>query len=488
VKSNPLYNRTREARLHVSTHDNFYRILLRPSILGYGIGRETPDRKMIVIPRWKRIATAIFEISREWSYASGRGAIRRRAAAVVAAIAALAAGPLAAENWPAWRGPNACGVSGETGLPETWSETQGVLWKAALPGAGISNPIVWDDHVFVTCSDGPKQDELHLICLARDDGQERWHLRLWGSAPTLYHATKSSMASPSPVTDGRHVFAFFGTGDVVCVDFDGRLVWQRSLASEYGAFENRFAASSSPLLYRDLLLLQCDHYGASYLLAIDQATGADCWKTDRPDAWLSWSSPQLAPTGGADEHELLVCGSHRLDAFDPLSGEKRWTVRGFARECVPTPVFAGGLIYATSGPNGLTFCVRPGGRGDVTDTHVVWTSPQGAPFVPSAIVVGDYYYLVDDKGIGTCLDARTGGRVWRKRFGGAFTASPVAGDGKLYFCDEAGGTLVIASGTKSYRELARNQLDEPIYASPAISQGKLFLRTAGHLVCVGAER
>jgi outer membrane protein assembly factor BamB len=296
------------------------------------------------------------------------------------------------------------------------------------------------------------------------------------------------MASPSPVTDGRHVFAFFGTGDVVCVDFEGGLIWQRSLASEYGAFENRFAASSSPLLYRDLLLLQCDHYGASYLLAIDKATGADRWKTDRPDAWLSWSSPQLAPTSDGELHELLVCGSHRLDAFDPLTGEKLWTVRGLARECVPTPLFAEGLIYATSGPNGLTFCVRPGGRGDVTDTHVVWTSPQGVPFVPSAILVGDYYYLVDDKGIGTCLDARTGQRVWRKRFGGAFTASPVAGDGKLYFCDEEGGTLVIASGTKNYRELARNQLDEPIYASPAISQGRLFLRTAGHLVCVGAER
>jgi hypothetical protein len=263
------------------------------------------------------------------------------------------------------------------------------------------------------------------------------------------------------------------------------LAWQRSLASEFGAFENRFAAASSPLVHDGLLLLQCDHYGASYLLAIDKATGADRWKADRPEAWLSWSSPQLAPTGREGQHELLVCGSHKLDAFDPLTGAKLWTVQGFARECVPTPVVGDGLIYATSGPNGQTICVRPGGRGDVTGTHVVWTSPRGAPFVPSAIVVGDYYYVADDKGIGTCLDRRTGEMVWRKRFGGAFTASPVAGDGKLYFCDEEDGTLVIASGMKSYRELAHNQLNEPMFASPAISQGRLFLRTTGHLYCIG---
>src|SRR6185437_1812636 len=179
-----------------------------------------------------------------------------RAAVSWAAIAIICwASRASAENWPGWRGPMRTGISGETALPLQWSQREGVLWKTGLPGSGISNPIVWEDRVFVTSSEGPQQDELRLICLARDDGRELWRLQLWGSAPTLYHATKSSMASASPVTDGEHVFAFFGTGDVVCVDFDGGLVWQRSLASEYGAFENRFAASSSPLLYHDLLLL-----------------------------------------------------------------------------------------------------------------------------------------------------------------------------------------------------------------------------------------
>lgn len=433
---------------------------------------------------------------------------------VLTAFAILfVSGRLHAENWPGWRGVSRTGVSAETKLPASWSEEKGVLWKTALPGSGISNPIVWDDRVFVTSSDGRDQDELHLICLSRDDGGEQWHLRLWGSAPTLYHPTKSSMASPSPVTDGENVFAFYGSGDVVCVDFGGGLVWQRSLAKEYGAFENRFAASSSPLLYGDLLLLQCDHYGPSYLLAVDKRTGANRWKVDRPDVWLSWSSPQLMPPAPAVdrahppastkrsralkskiapatdrvEDELLVCGSHRLDAYDPSTGEKLWTVGGMSRECVPTPVFGHGLIFATTGPNGQTICIRPGGRGDVTASHVVWSNVRGTPFVPSPILVGDYLYLVDDKGVGTCLDSTNGRMVWRKRLGGAFTASPVAGDGKVYFCDESGKTTVVEAETKKYRELAQNQLDESIFASPAISQGRLFIRTTGHLYCIGAS-
>lgn len=432
--------------------------------------------------------------------------------AALAAAAILLSSRAQAENWPGWRGAARTGVSDEKGLPLAWSEKQGVLWKVALPGSGISNPIVWGDRVFVTSSDGRNQDELHLMCLARDGGGEKWHLRLWGSAPTLHHPTKSSMASPSPVTDGEHVFAFYGSGDVVCVDFDGGLVWQRSLASEYGPFENRFAASSSPLLYRDLLLLQCDHYGPSYLLGIDKATGTNRWKTDRPNVWLSWSSPQLTPAtakAGGDppvtspnrpralktnvvpaatnaSEELLVCGSHRLDAYNPTTGEKLWTVGGMSRECVPTPIFGHGLIFAATGPNGQTVCIRPGGRGDVTASHVVWSNPRGAPFVPSPILVGDHLYLVDDKGVATCLDATSGHMTWRKRFGGAFTASPVAGDGKLYFCDESGKTIVVATDTNKYRELGRNQLDEAIFASPAISQGRLFIRTTGHLYCIGA--
>jgi outer membrane protein assembly factor BamB len=295
------------------------------------------------------------------------------------------------------------------------------------------------------------------------------------------------MASPSPITDGRHVYTFFGTGDVFCLDLAGRLVWQRSLADEYGAFENRFAASSSPLLFEDTLIVQCDHYGSSYLLAIDKHSGANRWKTDRPEVWLSWSSPVVVAGAAAGAFELVVCGSEKMDAFDPRDGSKLWTLTGMARECIPTPLAGHGLIYATSGPNGSTYAVRPGGRGDVTRSHVVWSSSRGNPFVPSAILVGDDYYLVDDHGIGTCLAAATGKTVWKKRFGGEFTASPVAAEGRVYFTSEAGATLVLRAGSEKYEELARNTIDEPVFASAAIAHGQFFLRGARHLWCLGGS-
>jgi outer membrane protein assembly factor BamB len=390
-----------------------------------------------------------------------------------------------AADWPGWRGPHRTGVTEDSGAPTTWSATEGVLWKTPLPGQGVSNPIVWGDRVLITASEGPQQAELLIVCLDTADGREHWRLPLWGTAPTLFHAEKSGMATPSPVTDGEHVYAFFGTGDVFCVDLDGRLVWQRSLADEYGAFENRFAVSSSPLLYGDLLILQCDHYGQSYALALDKASGENRWKTDRPECWLSWSSPLVVSATDENRDELVLCGSEKIDALDPLTGRPLWTMPGLAHECVPTPVVGHGLLYAVSGPNGATFAIRPGGHGDISGTHVAWTNDRGAPFVPSAILVGDYYYLINDQGIGTCLDARDGRQLWRKRFGGAFTASPVAADGRVYFVNEEGETLVLAASEPEYRELGRNPLGEPVYASPAIAGGRIYLRGVRHLYALG---
>jgi outer membrane protein assembly factor BamB len=293
------------------------------------------------------------------------------------------------------------------------------------------------------------------------------------------------MATPAPVTDGESIFAFFGTGDVFSLDMAGNLNWQRSLATEYGEFENRFGASSCPLLFDDAVILQCDHYGASYLVAIDKQTGANRWKADRPECWLSWSSPQLVPIDDGQRHELVVSGSHKVDGFDPTNGEKLWTVEGMARECIPTPVFGNGLVFAVSGPNNPTIAIRPGGRGDVTQSHVVWKNLRGAPFVPSAIVVGSQYFLVDDAGVGTCLDAQTGKPVWQKRFSGAYSASPIAADGKVFFTDETGTTLVVAAGKERFQEVSRNTVGEPVYATPAISQGRIFIRSAAHLFCIG---
>jgi outer membrane protein assembly factor BamB len=401
-------------------------------------------------------------------------------------VISVAVPPLAdAADWPGWRGPHRTGVTEDTGAPTTWSADEGAAWRVELPGQGVSSPVIWGDRVFVTAAEGPRQEELIVLALAAADGRELWRLRLWGTAPTLYNAEKSGMATPTPVTDGEHLFAFFGTGDVFCIDVDGRLVWQRSLADEYGAFENRFAASSSPLLYRDTLIVQCDHYGQSYALALDKATGANRWKADRPECWLSWSSPLVVAVEGEDRDELVLCGSEKIDALDPLTGRPLWTLPGMAHECVPTPVVGGGLLYATSGPNGTTYAIRPGGTGDISGTHVAWSNARGTPFVPSAILVGDYYYVVNDQGIGACLAAGDGRQLWRKRIGGAFTASPVAAEGKVYFVNEEGETLVVAAGVPRYEELARNPLGEPVYASPAISGGRIYVRGVRRLYALG---
>jgi outer membrane protein assembly factor BamB len=255
------------------------------------------------------------------------------------------------------------------------------------------------------------------------------------------------------------------------------------LAAEFGAFENRFGHTSSPLLYHNTLIVQCDHYGESYVLAMDTRTGRDQWRVDRPGTWHSWSSPQLIEGTSADDAEVILCAAERVDALRIRDGTAIWTVRGMQRECIPTPVVGHGLLYAVSGPKGTTLAIRPGGRGDVTDSHVVWSTHRGSPFVPSPVLWGDNYYVVDDRGIATCLDAHSGKLQWQKRLPGAFTASPIAGDEKIYFTNENGETIVVAGGA-TYRELARNSLPEAVYASGALSHGCLFLRTPQHLYCI----
>jgi len=409
-----------------------------------------------------------------------------------ACLAIILAGSLelTAQEWTQWRGPDRNGVQPEAAVPLAWSDTTNIQWKTPLPGMGISSPITWQSRIFIAAAERQRPDQLHLLCISRHDGSVLWHRRWWGTAPTRFHASKSSMASPTPITDGRSVYVFFGTGDLFCVDLEGNQKWHRSLATEYGKFENRFSATSSPLIYEDQVILQCDHYGPSYLVAIDRRTGKDTWKEDRPGKWLSWSSPQLIrvdkPGKGQPAAELVVTGSLSIDGLDPRSGTPLWTVGGMRRECIPTPVVAGNLLYAVSGPKGPSLAVRPGGRGDVTGTHVLWENPRGAPFVPSPILVGDYYYLVDDQGITTCLRVDNGERVWQKRLPGAYTASPVATGSHIFFTSESGETTVIKAHVSTYEEVRRNELGEAVFASAAMTSKQLLIRTTGHLWCIAS--
>jgi outer membrane protein assembly factor BamB len=386
-------------------------------------------------------------------------------------------------DWPGWRGPQGNGISADKDTPVNWSATAGVRWKVPLVGKGVGNPVIWGDRVFLTSSDGPRHDQLHLFCLDRRDGRARWHQTFWGTAPTLRHEQKSSMATPTPVTDGQHVWAFFGSGDLFCLDLDGNLVWCRSLAQEFEPFQNRFGMGSSPVLAGDRLLLQCDHWGQSYLLAVDKRTGKTLWKTDRAEH-VSWSTPLVVDVEGRPQ--LIACATFHVKGYDVETGRELWSAGGLTRECIPTPVAAGGLILVVSGLKGEALALRSGGRGDVTESHVLWRNGRGAPFVPSALLLDGLYYQVDDRGIGTCFDARTGDLVWQERLGGAFTASPVAADGKLYFIDEEGVTTVLRAG-REFERLSRNAIGEPVFASPAIASGELFIRGDRHLFCITSQ-
>jgi outer membrane protein assembly factor BamB len=336
--------------------------------------------------------------------------------------------------------------------------------------------------VFLTASDGRLNDRLHVYAYRRKDGNSLWHTRLFGSAPTDLYAP-GGMAVPTPTTDGKRLYALFGTGELVCLDFHGKPVWMRSLAQEYGPFRNRWGMGTSPVLVGDLLVVQVDHWGPSYLLGVDPKTGANRWKTDR-DASVNWSSPVAARVNGRTE--IIVVGTYRAKGYAPKDGKELWTVSGMHFQCIPSPVVSGDMLLAASGEG--TLGVRlDGGRGDLTKSHVAWRSKRGSPYVPSPVCYGGYFYLVDDKGWATCLNAATGKQVWKERMGRSFQASLVAGDGKVYYTDLEGGVTVVKAGPK-FQVLARNEVGEMVVASPAVSNGQIFLRGQKHLFCIQEKK
>jgi outer membrane protein assembly factor BamB len=384
-----------------------------------------------------------------------------------------------AGDWPGWRGPGGLGISDEKALPVKWSATQNVLWKVPLPGAGLSAPVVWGDRVFLTASDGRASDRLHVLCFDRNDGRTVWHTRLFGSASSEGEYPAGGMAVPTPATDGRRLYAVFGTGDLIALDCDGRPVWIRSLAQEYGPFRNRWGMAASPLLLDDLLVILVDHWGQSYLLGVDPKTGANRWKTNR-DAAVNWSSPLAVTVNGRTQ--IVVTGTNHVCGYDARSGQELWKVAGMQEQCIPSPVARGGTVYAVSGRKGMTLAI------DLHDAKpaVRWKSKRGAPYIPSPVCYGPYYYLLEDEGFGTCLDAATGAEVWRERLGGHYQASPLAAAGRLYYTNLDGVITVVQAGPK-FQVLAKNDLGESIAASPAPAHGRLFIRGEKHLFCVGAK-
>jgi len=429
---------------------------------------------------------------------------------------------LHAGDWPQWRGPSSNGISDESGLPVHWGSGEHIRWKAPLAGLGVSSPVIWGDKVFVTSQKGivpAQQGQMPL--LARDDqdlarqespiggrrnksnesngevsliveafrisnGAQLWKysIRATGEFPQLHE--KHNLATPTPVTDGKLVYAWFGNGQIVALDMSGGAVWSRHLGIEYSSFVTPWGHGSSPTLYKDMVLLLCDHADSSFLLALDKSTGKERWKVDRGKGRISHSTPLVVRGPGGDE--LIINSSERIDAYNPQNGDLLWYAGSQRQTPIPTPVFHEGVIYLVRGYRNSDFlAIKPGGRGDVSETHVLWRAATGASYVPSILYYDGLLYVTNEVGIVTCADAATGKTVWRQRLGGIFFASPVAADGKVYMVSETGETFVLRAG-RTAELLAKNEIDGRMLASPAISNGCLFLRADGTLYCIGLQK
>ncbi len=410
-------------------------------------------------------------------------------------------------NWFQWRGPFANGISDEEGLTVEWGPGLNILWKSALPGLGSSTPIIWDDSVFVTSqigngpvegrsqdfpdaiearrSDRPGKVQFIVQAFARTGGRLLWEHKLdaEGDLPAVH--TKHNLASPSCVTDGRLVYAWFGNGQLVALTLSGKLSWSRHIGKDYAPFEVLWGHGSSPVLYRDTLLLLCEHPGGAYLLALDKSDGRERWKSDRGKERRSYTTPFLVSSETVDE--LIINTSDRVEAVNPLNGEVLWYAGEPNRVPVPTPVFHDGVLYTSRGNFSSPYmAVRAGGRGDVSSTRVMWEVKTGAPYVSSLLYYQGLIYMATENGIVSCLDSATGETIWKDRFGGVFTSSPVAAEGHVYLVNEAGETFVLEAGREK-KVLARNRIPERTLASPAISHGQIFLRTDEHLIAIGRQ-
>ena len=428
------------------------------------------------------------------------------------AVAGVGARAAADANWPQWRGPEGSGISAERGLPEDWAENKNVRWKTPLPGKGHSSPIVWGKRVFVTTAiEGPvvpgakaaqhkingqewkhpdsvgadRKHTFKVIALDRDTGRVVWEQTAWEGTPYDDRHRKSSYAASTPATDGQRVYAFFGSEGLYAYDYNGKLAWKADLG-KLGTVG--MGTGTSPVLFRNLVIVQADEEDGknSSIVALDKKTGKQVWRTPRK-VQVSWATPLLVNTG--KRVELIASGTESVVSYDPATGKELWRSKGVESNAIPSPVASSGrdmVIVSAGFPAKIAYAIRLGAAGELKDADIAWKYAKGTAYVPSPILYGDYLYLLTDKGVMTCLDARTGevkyegGRV---PVPATFTASPVAFDGKILLTSEDGDTFVIKAGPK-HEVLRTNSLGEPVYASPAVAGGKIFIRAEKHLYAI----
>jgi outer membrane protein assembly factor BamB len=401
-----------------------------------------------------------------------------RAVITLGALWLVAATGMHAEDWPQFRGPTGQGHSSEVGLPLEWSESRNVAWKMPIDGSGWSSPVVANGRVWLTAARGSGRSSVSLRAIAFDvaTGRTLVDTEVFKTSATPINP-KNSRASPTPIVDGDRVYVHFGPEGTAALTTMGAVVWTRKLP-----YEPQHGSGGSPALYRDLLIVNCDGNGdEAYVVALDVRTGQTRWKKDRrrPSA-QAYSTPLIIRQG--DRDLAISVGAFRTVAYDPGTGEEIWRVGyadGFSN--VPRPVFGAGLVFIATGFNTpALIAVRPDGRGDVTRSHIAWSSSRGAPYTPSPLLVDSRLYYISDTGVLTSAEASSGRILWQQRLTGNYSASPIYADGRIYYSSEEGVTTVIGGGP-TFERLATNTLDEPTLASIAVSNGALFIRSEGHL-------
>ncbi len=386
-----------------------------------------------------------------------------------------------AEDWPCWRGPRGDGTSLETGVPVRWSGSDNIAWKVEIPGAGHASPIVCQDRIFlVTCREDTG-DRL-LLCLDRSTGKTLWQQTVLRAALEDKHHL-NSYASSTPATDGKLVYVSFLDGQsmvVAAYELDGTRRW----LVRPGEFHSRHGYCSSPVLFEDKVIVNGDHDGDGYLVALDRGDGKTIWKTDRENKTRSYCTPLVRQIDGRPH--LVLSGSKSVASYDPRDGSRYWIIDGPTEQFVASMVYNGDLLFMTAGfPDHHILAIRPNGHGNVTDTHIAWRTTENTSYVPSPIVAGKYFLVVSDGGIASCFQAKTGERLWKERIGRRYSASLVSAGGLVYFLSDDGVTTVVRPGPK-FDKIAENDLGEACIASPAISGGQIFQRAEKHLYCIGA--